>query len=114
MNPYKVGDYVKVRPRPSNRLYYGTVEEVSGDGLTILSNENVTIQLPHWYVQPAQKEKLMYCKIVKVETETSATGDERWVLTHACGRVERRMRRKRGRRTETKAPTKVKCGDAGA
>lgn len=55
MNPYKEGDYVSVCPLPSCRRYYGTVEEVSGDGLHILSNENVTITSPYWYVRPAKR-----------------------------------------------------------
>lgn len=50
-----------------------------------------------------------FCRIIKVETETSMTGDERWVLTHICGKVEKRLRRKRGTRHERKAPNKVKC-----
>lgn len=52
---------------------------------------------------------MTFCRIVKVEKEQSITGDDRWVLTHICGKIEKRLRRKRGQRHEHKAPNKVKC-----
>jgi hypothetical protein len=55
MNPYSEGDYVSVTPVSGRRRYYGTVIEVSGDGLTIRSNENIIIQSPYWYVYPARR-----------------------------------------------------------
>lgn len=51
----------------------------------------------------------MYCKIVKVEKHKSLIGDDVWILTHICGKVERRVARKRGTRHTKKAPNKVKC-----
>lgn len=51
----------------------------------------------------------MYCRIVKTEREQSITGTDRWVLTHICGKVERRVRR-----PGKKAPNKVKCDGAPA
>ena len=52
---------------------------------------------------------MKFCRIVKVEKEQSMTGDERWVLTHICGKVEKRLARKRGQRTTRKAPNRVRC-----
>ena len=50
-----------------------------------------------------------YCKIVKVSTRVDATGNEKWVLTHVCGKVEERIRRKRNQRHQHKAPNRVLC-----
>ena len=56
---------------------------------------------------------MTYCNIVTVKTGQSITGDDLWLLTHACGKVERRVRKKRGKRHETKAPVRVKCENNG-
>lgn len=55
-----------------------------------------------------------YCKIVSVSTQNSSIGDDRYVLTHECGKVERRVARKRGSSKKYPAPTRVKCENAPA
>lgn len=50
-----------------------------------------------------------YCKIVDVKPAWSSTGDEIYLLTHECGEVERRIRRKRNTRITKPAPTRVAC-----
>lgn len=50
---------------------------------------------------------VVFCRIVKATQETRESGAVVWVLTHACGKVERRRAQKRGRGLP--APTKVAC-----
>lgn len=54
-----------------------------------------------------------FCKIVKVEKSVFVSGNVYWVLTHACGKIERRIKYRPGSRYERPAPSKVKC-DASA
>lgn len=55
-----------------------------------------------------------YCKVISVSTENSSIGDDRYVLTHECGKVEKRVARKRGSSKKYPAPARVKCENAPA
>jgi hypothetical protein len=52
---------------------------------------------------------MKYCKVIDAKIEEVITGGERWVLTHECGKVEKRTARKRGSRHTKPAPKRVKC-----
>ncbi len=50
----------------------------------------------------------MYCKIVDTDSELF-WGTEKWILTHECGHIEKRMKKSRGSRVVKDAPVRVKC-----
>ena len=55
---------------------------------------------------------MAYCEITKVEPKESVTGNDLWILTHACGKQERRVRRLKMERADRAAPTRVVCSHA--
>ena len=55
-----------------------------------------------------------FCAVVAARPEQAPTGDAIWIVTHACGKTERRLRRKRGSaQMERRAPKRVACVKGG-
>jgi hypothetical protein len=52
-----------------------------------------------------------FCKVVRTEVVDSMSGGEMWQLTHECGKVERRVKRRRNQRHQRPAPARVRCDD---